>query len=86
MKFYKDIGYEYKYYYIIYNKLTCIHIDKAYNAVVFYKNGKLHNSKNSACINCFKHKSFYLNNKRYENDNNFTKQSWRKFVKLQAFL
>ena len=29
---------------------------------------------------------FCLNDKFYDNSNNFTKQSWRRFVKLNTFL
>ena len=64
-------------------KLTSIYIDNI--GIDFFKNGKRHNSKNAACIDC-KFKQFYLNGQSYGYEYNFTKQSWRRFVKLQAFL
>jgi ATP sulfurylase len=64
------------------NNLTCIYHDSY--TVDFYKNGKLHNDKNVALISKSGYKSFYLNGKHYRN--NFTKKSWRKFVKLQTFI
>ena len=66
------------------NKLTTIY----YNgfAVRFYKNGICHNNKNAALIRFKGHKEFVLNNKLYGYHDSFTKESWRKFVKLQAFL
>jgi hypothetical protein len=87
MKFYTDIIiYKFYYYYITSGKLTCIHFDKLYDSVVFYKNGKKNNCKNASYIGNTGYKQFCLNNKIYGNQNNFTKQTWRKFVKLQAFL
>ncbi len=53
---------------------------------MFYKNGMFHNAKNASNIILNRQKSFWLNNKYYGNENTFTKQSWRRFVKLQAFL
>ena len=52
MKFYTDIIiYKFCYYYYITSgKLTCIHFDKLYDSVVFYKNGQLHNSKKMLLI------------------------------------
>ena len=52
--------------------------------VSFYKNGMPHNFKNTDYVNRNGYKTFYLNGKCY--GNNFTKESWRRFVKLQAFL
>ena len=87
MKFYKDIPtYKFYYYYIISSRLTCIRIDKVYNAVVFYKNGKKNNFKNASYIVNTGYKQFCLNDINYGNQTNFTKESWRKFAKLQAFL
>ena len=43
-----------------------------------------HNNKNAASIS-FKYKGFYLSGIHYGNNKDFTKQSWRKFAKLQAF-
>jgi hypothetical protein len=88
MKFYKD---KFKWYYwdkILVNKLTAVYIDTNFDYIIFYKNGKEHNSKNAAHIHKNKFKQFYLNGfknaKAYKKK--FTKQSWRRFVKLQAFL
>jgi hypothetical protein len=85
MKFYVDDTYNHVYWYKIYdNKLTAIY----YNgfAVRFYKNGKKHNNKNAALIRPKGHKEFVLNNKLYGYHDSFTKESWRRFCKLQAFL
>ena len=85
MKFYKDkINSIYYWVKIRFNKLTSIHCEC--NAITFFKNGFYHNSKNYAISNVSKYKKFYLNGNFYGNQNKFTKQSWRKFVKLQAFL
>jgi hypothetical protein len=88
MKFYKENKNNVYYWNKIKNnKLSCIYCD--YIAVDFYKNGKYNNTKNAA-INWSNwsngYKEFYLNNKIYGNQNNFTKSSWRKFVKLKTFL
>ena len=68
---------------IIYN-FTCVHYDSI--AIRFFKNGKRHNSKNAAYINYNGYKEFYLNGQSYGYEYDFTKLSWRKFTKLQAFL
>ena len=96
MKFYK-----YKYYSEIYKlKITAIccnysygisHKNNDYNScnyysIRFYKNGILNNFKNATFIVNNSYKEFRLNNKYYGDQDTFTKQSWRKFVKLQAFL
>ena len=85
MKFYKDkINGHYSYWHKIYNrKLTAIHSDES---VRFIKNGRYSNSKNAAFIKYNGVKDFCLNNKDYSTNNDFTKESWRRFVKLQAFL
>jgi hypothetical protein len=70
--------------YIENNKLTCIYINDY--VVVFFKNGLYYSNKNAAHINNHGHKEFYLNNQLYGDQNNFTKESWRRFVKLQVFL
>lgn len=66
------------------NKLNAICCDFFY--CEFYKNGQIHNSKNAAYINYSGYKIFYLNNKLYGYSGDYTKQSWRKFIKLQFFL
>ena len=65
--------------------LTVIYDNSYY--VEFYKNGKSNNCKNAAffCIDGY-YKDFYLNGKFYGNQYTFTKQSWRRFCKLKAFL
>ncbi len=84
MKFYKDKSITNFWSKIRRNKLTAIYIDTA--IVVFLKNGDYHNYKNAALISYDGFKSFRLNNKYYGCEYNFTKKSWRKFAKLQAFL
>ena len=64
------------------DKLTCIYTE--YNAIWIFKNGKGHNYKNAAYIDGI-YKQFFLNGKCYGTQNDFTKQSWRRFVKLQLF-
>ncbi len=64
------------------NKLTAIYLD--YFATRFYKNGERHNIKNVAYINN-EYKEFYLNGILYGYAKDFTKESWRRFVKMQVF-
>jgi hypothetical protein len=85
MKFYVD---EYNFTYhskIIAYRLTAIRYTK-YFCCYFYKNGNFHNNKNAAFIYYSGVKYFYLNEKGYGDHNNFTKKSWRKFVKLITFI
>jgi hypothetical protein len=42
--------------------------------------------KNAAYINYNGYQQFHLNGKLYGDSYTFDKESWRKFVKLQAFL
>ena len=83
MKFYKYNDGSYFDNKIVNNKLTAIYLD--YN-VYFYKNGKMHNSKNAAYADYNNFKHFHLNGKFYGYEGTFTKESWRRFVKMQAFL
>jgi hypothetical protein len=69
---------------IISNKLTAIYTNR--NIIQFYKNGKEHNDKNFSFINYFNYKYFCLNGESYGTEKDFTKQLWRRFVKLKAFL
>mgnify|MGYP007069476646 CR=1 FL=1 len=69
---------------IIVGKLTAIH--NGFLMVRFYKNGRLHNTKNAACTDDYAYREFRLNGNWYSVNKNFTKESWRRFVKLQAFL
>ena len=67
------------------NKLTAIDFDYYYYTR-FFKNGVRNNNKNAAIIHILNYKAFYLNGKYYGYDIDFTKESWRRFVKMQAFL
>lgn len=72
---------------ISFNKLTAIYCDDY--SFVFFKDGLRHNYKNAAYVNCINnnvYKEFILHYKYYGNQSDFTKQSWRRFVKLQTFL
>ena len=84
MKFYRGKNNSYFLRKIVNNKLNAIYFD--YIESAFYKNGLYHNTKNAACINYFGYKEFLLNDISYGNHNNFTKYSWRRFVKMQVFL
>jgi hypothetical protein len=85
MKFYKykfDLGYLNK---IICNKLSAIYnYNNGYTE--FYKKGGLHNYNNASYTHDTGYKAFHLNGIYYGNTSYFNKKSWRKFVKLQAFL
>ena len=65
--------------------LNKIYYNKHYIYTFFYHNGEINNNKNAAMITNDADNFFYLKNKNFGN-NNFTKYSWRKFAKLQAFL
>ena len=82
MKFYKSKNYVPLF--IFDEKLTAIYCH--YEYVQFVKNGMYHNSKNADYIHNDGDKDFSLNDECYGNQDNFTKESWRRFVKLQAFL
>ena len=86
MKFYKEKNsYRFCLYdYIVLNKLNSIYIST--ERVIFFKNGDYHNSKNASYIYFDGYKNFHLNGIYYSNESRFTKQSWRRFVKLQVFL
>ena len=80
MKFYKNKNY---YNFIVNNNLAAIYSNTHNNIIMFFKKGEAHNTKNAAYISDG-YKSFYLNGEYYSNK--FTKESWRRFCKLQAFL
>jgi hypothetical protein len=84
MKFYRD-KFRWKYWHkIIDNKLTAIYVDK--HTLSFYKNGKLHNTKNFAYyIEYNGLKEFSLNDAVFGYSKDFTKESWRRFVRMQIF-
>ena len=84
MKFYKDKNNWYYWVKIKNNKQTIIYCDNY--ILIFFKNGKIHNYKNAAYIGLDGYKEFCLENEEYGDEEKFTKESWRKFVKLQAFL
>ena len=86
MKFYIEYNNIYNSFFhkVIVSKLTAIYCRSTLQ-VDFYKNGELHNTKNAA-IMVDSYKGFYLNEEFYGNQNDFTKESWRRFVKLQVFL
>ncbi len=83
MKFYKS----YSYYGSNLEKIISENLNAIYSYydVLFFKNGKEYNDKNAAYISII-NKQFILNNEVYGNENTFNKKSWRRFVKLQAFL
>mgnify|MGYP007071561290 FL=1 len=86
MKFYRDnLKADFCWQNILDNRLTAILLDY-YNAVLFYKNGKENNTKNASYIAKSGYKQFCLNDEDYGDQTNFTKQSWRRFVKMQVFL
>jgi hypothetical protein len=82
MKFYKDKTFNYWAFIIINNSNAIINYK---SEIRFFKNGLAHNSKNAAVSYGF-YKRFFLNGKNYGDQYEFTKESWRKFVKLQVFL
>jgi hypothetical protein len=84
MKFYNGTGNIYYWKLICDQKLTANYCNSI--SVTFYKNGQLHNAKNAAYIAFNGCKQFILNNKHYGTNYTFTKESWRKFIKLKAFL
>ena len=83
MKFYREYKGNHDFWdKIIRNKLTAIYFSKFF---FVFKNGKYHNTKN-ASYNGNGYKEFYLNSRHYGNQGKFTKESWRRFVKIQVFL
>lgn len=84
MKFYRYVE-SAKYLNKIYsNKLTVYY--RQSNAVIFYKNSHFCNLKNASYICISGYKEFWFNNKLYGTEKDFTKQTWRRFAKLRAFL
>jgi hypothetical protein len=84
MKFYREKEYNnYYFWQIKRNKLNAIYFNYT---IAFYKKGSLHNYKNFAYITNTSYKQFCLNGSCYGHGNAFNKLSWRRFVKLQAFL
>jgi tetratricopeptide (TPR) repeat protein len=61
-------------------------IENIYEILKYYRvNSKYNNAKNAAYV-YDGYKEFYLNDKCCGIDDDFTKGSWRRFVKIQAFL
>ena len=85
MKFYKYKHFENYLNIIFYYKLNAIYSYQS-GTLAFYKNGQLHNAKNAAYIAFNGYKQFILNDKYYDSKNKFTKESWRRFVKMQIFI
>ncbi len=85
MKFYRDKINNYYLNKIYVNNLSAIYFDNEDEEILFYSNGYLHNVKNAAYVTK-SWKSFYLNGKFYGYHTDFTKETWRRFVKLQVFL
>jgi hypothetical protein len=69
-------------------KLTAIYHFFSLNSyhIKFFKDGNLHNSKNAAYIRHDVNKHFCLNGIYYGRENNFTKKSWLRFIKMKVFL
>ena len=84
MNFYRDRFNSYYWGKVYYKKITAIY-QSTLGVILFFKNGLRHNNKNIA-YNYNGYKEFYLNGEFYGYNNEFTKHSWRKFVKLQVFL
>ncbi len=79
---------------------TCVVMNKN-KTVYFFKNGLLHNTRNAASFHDRTNTAYFngvlcgfiISDLSYANFSNilyknkfFTKQSWRRFVKMQAFL
>ena len=90
MKFYKEKLRNYTYRMLYINKLTAIinskHKVNYVDCVYFLKNGKFHNSKNAAIIYNDDSLRFYLNGTFYGFNDDFVKESWRRFIKLKVFI
>ena len=84
MKFYRNKSSKKYYVKIQILKLNAIFRNEKY--VLFFKKGSYHNDKNASYVDKNEYKSFCLNGTSYGNQDNFTKESWRRYVKLQAFL
>lgn len=88
MKFYRDKINSYFWHKIKDNKLTSVYqfkFDNNNECTHFFKNGVHTNAKNAAEIYFSGYKTFYYNGIYCGYEKIFTKQSWRKFIKLQVF-
>lgn len=86
MKFFVKIKKIEIYNIIFNNKITAILNSKDSNAIYFFTNSKQHNYKNAAYTDKYGYKEFCLNGKACGSQKHFTKESWRRYVKLKAFL
>jgi hypothetical protein len=92
MKFYVDQFKPFNLSKIIHNKLTAIYVNYFTREMQFFKSGIVNNEKNAAQLfeieygYKYRDESFYLNGIYYGCEEHFNKKSWRKFVKLKAFL
>jgi hypothetical protein len=89
MKFYRDKINSYFWHKIKNNKLTSVYqfmFGYKNECTHFFKNGVHTNAKNVAEIYISGYKTFLLNGKYYGNEDDFTKESWRRFVKMKVFL
>ena len=86
MKFYNG-GKSYSGFYrnkIVKFKLNAIYCGYYYTR--FFENGIRGNSKNASYIDKYGNNHFCLNGIYYGNEKNFTKESWRRFIKMKVFL
>ena len=51
----------------------------------WYKNGKLHREDGPAVENPYNHKDWWLNGIHYGYGEDFTNESWKKFIKTLIF-
>ena len=92
MKFYLDQFKALNLSKIIVNKLTAIYVNLFTTEMQFFKSGIVNNEKNAAQLFEIEYgyrygdKEFVLNGICYGCEDDFTKQTWRRFVKLKAFL
>jgi hypothetical protein len=89
MKFYVDQSKVFYLYKIISEELTAIYINLLILRIQFFKSGLINNEKNAAItsnVTGYIFKQFWLNNILYGYENDFTKESWRRFVKMKVFL
>ena len=69
---------------IIHNKFDAIY-QRSNFCVYFFKNGKIHNEKGAAKIHVYlKIKEFYYNGEYFGID--FSKQTWKSYVKMLIFI
>ncbi len=92
MKFYVDHFKSFYLFKIKGDKLNAIYINLFTQKMQFFKSGLTNNEKDAAILYDvglgykYGDKYFYLNDKFYGTEKDFTKQSWHRFVKLKAFL